>query len=451
MKKRSRKFEGIHASTIKKYKKVSFPFIYSFLVLFLEQDLSIFKKNILKLKEKIKSIKKTENFDFYQCLSCILGAFLGDSLGSFCEFSKYSPLNFKRIFKGYNVFGCQPGQLTDDSEMALSMTYALMDMPNKDKLDQNILYYYYGLWCKSHPIDIGNTTTRALKHFEFDSYFINDSSLFTKPKLIIKLVNIFSISDGFLMRISPLVAWYYYRNKEKIKVALSSKNSKQYYELYSNIKEESKKDNEETHSNPEVYTASALFIFIALCAISGYTANEVLEKLNLLLESFGWFTESTLKNFVKHHLESFSSRNFNKEEFFKSVSESRIGNYDKGFKLTLYYLYFFDSIKEEKTEMGEYSKYRVIMNEICNCGGDTDTNAAIVGTVIGPLIGLNNFGKDLDILLEYVPRERFFYSTSLIYYYMKYLEDSNKETEQGTTIRFNYYRNIMKTLLIKTE
>lgn len=253
------------------------------------------------------------------------------------------------------------------------------------------------------------------------------------------------------MRISPLVAWYYYRNKEKIKVALSSKNSKQYYELYSNIKEESKKDNEETHSNPEVYTASALFIFIALCAISGYTANEVLEKLNLLLESFGWFTESTLKNFVKHHLESFSSRKFNKEEFFKSVSESRIGNYDKGFKLTLYYLYFFDSIKEEKTEMGEYSKYRVIMNEICNCGGDTDTNAAIVGTVIGPLIGFNNFGKDLDILLEYVPRERFFYSTSLIYYYMKYLEDSNKETEQGTTIRFNYYRNIMKTLLIKTE
>lgn len=333
--------------------------------------------------------------------------------------------------------------------MALSMAYALMDMPNKDKLDQNILYYYYGLWCQSRPIDIGNTTKRALKNFNFDTYFINDPSLFTKPKLLIKVVNILSLSDGFLMRLSPLVAWYYYRNKDKIKMALSSKNSKQYYELYSNIKEESKKDNEETHSNPEVYTASALFIFIALCAVSGDTANGILEKLNLLLESFGWFTERTLKNFVKHNLELFGSSKFNKEDFLKSVSESNIGDYDKGFKLTLYYLYFFDSISEQKTENGEYSKYRVIMNEICNCGGDTDTNAAIVGTVIGPLIGFDNFGKDLDILLGYIPRERFFYSTSLIYYYMKYLEDSNKETEPGTEIRFNYYRNIMKTILIK--
>ena len=35
------------------------------------------------------------------------------------------------------------------------------------------------------------------------------------------------------------------------------------------------------------------------------------------------------------------------------------------------------------------------MNIICNCGGDTDTNAAIVGCVIGPLIGFDNFGRDI--------------------------------------------------------
>ena len=34
------------------------------------------------------------------------------------------------------------------------------------------------------------------------------------------------------------------------------------------------------------------------------------------------------------------------------------------------------------------------IQEICDYGGDTDTNAAIVGTVIGPLIGFKNFGDE---------------------------------------------------------
>ena len=39
--------------------------------------------------------------------------------------------------------------------------------------------------------------------------------------------------------------------------------------------------------------------------------------------------------------------------------------------------------------------YYKIMCDICNRGGDTDTNCAIVGTMIGPLIGYKNFKKNL--------------------------------------------------------
>ena len=66
------------------------------------------------------------------------------------------------------------------------------------------------------------------------------------------------------------------------------------------------------------------------------------------------------------------------------------------------------------------------MNEICNLGGDTDTNCAIVGTVIGPIIGLDNFGYDLKILLKFIPNDRIQYTNSLIYYYVEFL-DKNKE------------------------
>ena len=96
------------------------------------------------------------------------------------------------------------------------------------------------------------------------------------------------------------------------------------------------------------------------------------------------------------------------------------------------------------------TKYRTIINEICNAGGDTDTNAAIVGTVIGPLIGFENFGKELDILLEFVPQDRFFYSTALVYYFIEYLQESNGDKD-NSGIRFNYFSRLLSTMFIEMK
>ena len=41
-----------------------------------------------QISNKIFSIDIENNKDLYNCLSCIYGAFLGDALGSFCEFKK---------------------------------------------------------------------------------------------------------------------------------------------------------------------------------------------------------------------------------------------------------------------------------------------------------------------------------------------------------------------------
>ena len=53
------------------------------------------------------------------------------------------------------------------------------------------------------------------------------------------------------------------------------------------------------------------------------------------------------------------------------------------FNLTLYYLNIFD---EQKKNMSLKEVYNNIIFDICDFGGDTDINAAIVGMVIGPLI-----------------------------------------------------------------
>ena len=44
-----------------------------------------------------------------------------------------------------------------------------------------------------------------------------------------------------------------------------------------------------------------------------------------------------------------------------------------------------------------------MINIICNWGGDTDTNAAIVGCVLGAIIGFDNFGNELKVMLDFAP------------------------------------------------
>jgi hypothetical protein len=99
--------------------------------------------------------------------------------------------------------------------------------------------------------------------------------------------------------------------------------------------------------------------------------------------------------------------------------------------MTLHYLYYFDDY-EDKNNINNISKYRIIMNEICNFGGDTDTNCAIVGTVIGPLIGYYKFGNnDFDYLISVDRYNRIQFSAFLIYFYVMYLEKNFDLVNKG--------------------
>lgn len=77
--------------------------------------------------------------------SCILGAFIGDALGDDCEFQEYNLENYKNILSPKGPW--PPGEITDDSEMALSIAYAIMDSPDLFTLNQKFLFFImeYGL------------------------------------------------------------------------------------------------------------------------------------------------------------------------------------------------------------------------------------------------------------------------------------------------------------------
>jgi hypothetical protein len=171
-------------------------------------DQTKFKQNLDYLISKLFSISPILNQenDIYLSLSCIYGAFLGDSMGTFCEDKPLNKLNHERIYnKESNTF-LNPGTVTDDSEMAMSFSFAILDSPQLSILDQNIIFYYYGIWAYSEPISMGNTTSNSLFQFNIEKDNIMKKNIFSENiKNKIYEINKEMKSNGFLMRLSTFI------------------------------------------------------------------------------------------------------------------------------------------------------------------------------------------------------------------------------------------------------
>ena len=415
-----------------------------------------FIPNIKLLSKKILSVKKEVNNDIYMSYSCILGAFMGDALGDDCEFSEYNKENYKNILSPKGPW--PPGEITDDSEMGLCLSYAIMDLPNIKTLDSKYILFYYGSWIETNPIAAGAATKNALRLFKYDEHTKllynknqeeeeNNNQIMKNIKETIKQININTLANGHLMRISTFHVWFYYLNKEEISEILKSNDKIKFLGLYIKLKQELVKDSCLTHPNEEMPIISSIFSFIVQCALFEYKSKEIIDKMNSLLENDIFNKEESLemkvKKFIKDTLEDFKKPGFDRYIYFNNIFEF-MGYYVHAIRLSLYYLYDFDNI----VPMKGFTKYRTIMNDINNFGGDTDTNSDIVGQLIGPLIGFQNFGtKELKKILNHVSPSRFQYSASMAYFFVDYLEKIKKENfvkSDNNIPRFNFIRYLLK-------
>ena len=390
-----------------------------------------------KIREKIKNIEnilyemdinKDENK--YLILSCIYGAFLGDSMGSFCEFKPLSNNNHNLIFnfdENEHIF--EPGELTDDSEMAISLAFAYMDSINEDpsKL-QNIIYYYFCIWCNSNPKDIGNATLNALNSWNYNSI---ENTIFNLE--YVKHNNLKSLANGFLMRISTFIAYFYYKNIDKIRNTIEQyfnrpKNgdnelTDEMIDLLKEIYNESSKNTEITHPNYENAVSSSVFTLMTLTGIVMKNAELVYELFDKISSSKKFDSFCNSKKNVKIEKSGIQNKY---SQIIKDIKEKKInvsqniGYYIHGFKLSVYFL-------DKYPKMGETQDkdlYYKIMCEICDYGGDTDTNCAIVGTLIGPLIGYKNFKPEFfKTLINFIPYRRSQFNSAFMYIYVNYLEE----------------------------
>ncbi len=106
----------------------------------------------------------------------VLGAFIGDAIGAYLEFAYgITDETIEEAFKleGGGRLNVGPGQITDDSEMAMCLLHSLNNCQDKDNLKNlrcgmknslnlNEVQKYFGMWFNSSPFDIGSTTNTAL-------------------------------------------------------------------------------------------------------------------------------------------------------------------------------------------------------------------------------------------------------------------------------------------------
>jgi ADP-ribosyl-[dinitrogen reductase] hydrolase len=96
-------------------------------------------------------------------LGAVLGALVGDAAGAVLEF-------FGRPITGHDVahaltmpgggtWGVAPGQITDDGELTMSLLHALVEAPERAR---SAAAARYAAWVDSDPFDIGQTTARSL-------------------------------------------------------------------------------------------------------------------------------------------------------------------------------------------------------------------------------------------------------------------------------------------------
>ncbi|KAG6582786.1 ADP-ribosylglycohydrolase family protein [Phytophthora cinnamomi] len=135
-----------------------------------------------------------------------LGLLCGDAAGATLEFARgvitEPHVSHAMTMPGGGVFGVGKGQITDDSELALSLAHGLLGHRPSDGFPLESVARRYAAWCDSKPFDIGRTCATAFG-VEPDAGG-NYAAVMTQTAAASCCG---SEANGSLMRIAPLAIW----------------------------------------------------------------------------------------------------------------------------------------------------------------------------------------------------------------------------------------------------
>lgn len=321
---------------------------------------------------------------YNRALGCLIGALIGDSFGGRYEFSdgKYdqeleASQNYRNkngaFFREYVPIqggGCWnlcKGQITDDGELTLTLGDALIGAHCVDL--ETIARAYRG-WYESEPFDIGNTTKNSFSQ-------LNTYEMLKKSKelddMFIKIHSDHCMSNGMLMRISPLGI---------LVAGMLLKNNALTGDDYLKIKTMVKTDTYLTHHSEEALMYSTMYVILmAHCIVYGDMDLGIKFLIECQDPKIGdWKTILTAglnpDAMLAHDPKVMigDSRIALQLAIRKALLVSRFTNQNEGFDVM------------DNSRIMDFTEAIVSTVKL---GGDTDTNACIVGALCGAIVGID--------------------------------------------------------------
>lgn len=276
----------------------------------------------------------------------MLGALVGDAAGATLEFC-YREINEEMALKAMTMPGggnikVGPGQITDDGELTLALWSALNCFDSSQTTPIITIMKAYKDWFISRPFDIGRTCSLA---FEVYYDFFRDKNIHTLQscKEIIKNINEYSEANGALMRATAIATWIAQNPNNNIMIGVEC----------------AKEDARLSHPNIICQDVNAIYVFAIIHLLQGKSPKETLE----LTDEFIY--NNIISDRVKqwYYDESLDISNID--------ITKQIGHVRWGFIMAIYFL------RNPHITFEEAIKITLMK------GGDTDTNAAIVGGLVG--------------------------------------------------------------------
>lgn len=270
-------------------------------------------------------------------LPTIYGGIIGDLLGVPIEFKQRDTFCIDDV-TGYGTYNQPPGTWSDDTSLTLCLIENLIKEESINSLmDKFVEYKKEGYWTPfGKMFDIGRTTNDAIIRFEEGN---SPEKCGGKSE--------FDNGNGAIMRIAPL-AFILYNEFNFIKKV-----------------EVIKKYTEITHAHPRAIVGSIIY---TECLIRLYHNNTLQESLEVVKRLFD-------KNFDKDHRYQEELKHYSRlfEKDFFDIPRNEV----------LSDGYVVHTLEAAIWCLGNSSTFREAVLKAVNLGEDTDTVAAITGTLAG--------------------------------------------------------------------
>lgn len=269
-----------------------------------------------------------------RAVGCMLGQVAGDSLGSLVEFrsagdiGRHYPEGVRGLADG-GTWNTIAGQPTDDSELALELARTLVGL---SEWSAEAVAEAYAGWLASRPFDVGGTTRQAL------AAALRATT--NKAAAARTAANRDSQSNGALMRCAPIGLWAH----DPMEAAAVARA-----------------DAELTHPHPVCQAASASFAAAIAAAIGGADRATMLAAAEAALDRSPG------------------------ESLRAALSRARVGEAPRDFLRQQGWVLI--AWQNAFRHLAVGTSVEAALVETVAQGGDTDTNGAICGALLGAAQG----------------------------------------------------------------